>query len=225
MRFRGRTAKACRQATMAGERRFTTMRVIAGEHRGANLAAPAGTRTRPITDQAKETLFNILGHRLGTLGGVPAVPVLDLFAGSGALGIECLSRGADSCVFVERDRDALRILRQNLEKLRLGPRARIASENAWTMRFPRPASGGYGLIFADPPYADVEARRVRDLLERLAPTLSQDGILVFRHGSATDYSQVLHAGLRCLDQRAFGRMHVLLFARHSPGPEAPAPEP
>ncbi|MBW7906129.1 MAG: 16S rRNA (guanine(966)-N(2))-methyltransferase RsmD [Phycisphaerae bacterium] len=190
------------------------MRVIAGEFRGATLLAPPGRDTRPITDQVKESLFNILGHRFQTLGRLPAVDVLDLFAGSGAIGIECLSRGAASCTFVEVGREALRALRANLEKLRLSPpTACVRSANAWTMRLEAPTASGFGLIFADPPYADVEPRRVCDLFERLAPRLAVDGVLVFRHGSATDFGRRAHRELRQADQRVFGKMRVELFVR------------
>jgi 16S rRNA (guanine966-N2)-methyltransferase len=190
------------------------MRVIAGEFRGATLLAPPGRDTRPITDQVKESLFNILGHRFQTLGRLPAVDVLDLFAGSGAIGIECLSRGAASCTFVDVGRAALRALRANLDKLRLGPpAANVLSANAWTMRPAAPGPAGFGLIFADPPYADVEPRRVCDLFERLAPQLAADGVLVFRHGSATDFGGLAHRELRQADQRVFGKMRVELFVR------------
>ncbi len=199
------------------------MRVIAGRLRGSPLDAPEGRTTRPITDRVKEALFSILGHRLGTLGELPPVAVLDLFAGSGALGIESLSRGAASCLFVERDRTALRALRANLARLKLGEIARVGIENAWTMRIPA-AAGGYGLIFVDPPYPDaVDSLRVVDLLERAAAALSPEGWLAFRHDARQPLALTGLRGLVCDDERQYRRMELMLFRRASGGEEAPAP--
>jgi 16S rRNA (guanine966-N2)-methyltransferase len=190
------------------------MRVIAGKLRGARLAVAPGSTTRPITDQVKESLFNILGHRFGTLGELPAVAVLDLFAGSGALGIESLSRGAASCLFVEKDRAALRALRGNLERLRLHGRVRVAAENVWTMRVPPAATGGFGLIFVDPPYrATGHGPMVAALLERLAQRLAPEGILVLRCSRETTFTPSSLRGLVCVDQRDFGRMRIFLLER------------
>jgi 16S rRNA (guanine966-N2)-methyltransferase len=194
------------------------MRIIAGRFRGAVLKAPPGTNTRPITDRVKESLFNILGHRFGSPGFLPDIAVLDLFAGTGALGIESLSRGARWCVFVERDRRTLRVLRANLEKLRLSSVARVAVDNAWTMRIPPAAPAGYGLIFVDPPYRDVAGPfDVTALLERLAPRLSPEGLVVFRHAVSTPFSVDRLRGLRCVDRRTIGKMCILLLERSDAG--------
>lgn len=193
------------------------MRVIAGRLRGARLAVAAGRTTRPITDQVKESLFNILGHRFGTLGDLPAVAVLDLFAGSGSLGIESLSRGAESCLFVEKDRAALRALRSNIDRLGLGARARVAAENAWTMRVPPAADGGFGLIFVDPPYRAAErGLMLADLLERLALRLAPGGVLVLRCSQDAAFAPHGLRGLVCVDEREFGRMRVFLLERSGP---------
>lgn len=196
------------------------MRVIAGRFRGRPLEAPGGETTRPITDRIKESIFNIIGARLGTLGALPDVDVLDVFAGSGSFGIESLSRGARRCVFVERDRAALRALRANLEKLDLpADTARIAIENAWKFQ-PRTADDTrIGLAFVDPPYRDVEdAPRVVELLARLAASLAPDGLLIFRHSIETSFKADVVPGTRVVDERTMGTMHVwLLAAAHSVG--------
>jgi 16S rRNA (guanine966-N2)-methyltransferase len=197
------------------------MRVVAGQFRGMPLGAPPGKDTRPITDRVKESLFNILCHRVGPGGLLPDMHVLDLFAGSGALGIECLSRGAGFCVFVERGRAALRALRGNLDKLGLTAAARVLSENAWTMRIPPAARGGYGLIFVDPPYRDVaDWHRVCALLERLAPRLAPDGLAVFRCPTSAEVTLESVRSLACVDQRVFGGMRVLLLQRAQPAPQS-----
>jgi len=190
------------------------MRVIAGRLRHAELETPRGMRTRPITDRVKESLFNILGHRFGTLGHLPDIAVLDLFAGSGALGIECLSRGACTCLFVEHDRRALRTLRANITRLGLADSARIARENAWTMRVPPAAGDGYGLVFVDPPYRDLaDPLRMVDLLERLVPRLSPQGLAVLRHATSFTFSADRLEGLTAVDDRVFGMMRILLLQR------------
>lgn len=187
------------------------MRVIAGRFRGIPLEAPEGERTRPITDRVKESLFNILGSRFGTLATLPDFDMLDLFAGTGSLGIEALSRGARSCVFVERDRAALAALRSNLARLKLGDAARVSTENVWTMR---PPEREHGLIFLDPPYRDAEDElKVIDLLDRIAPCLSADGLIVFRYGGYALGGDRIPAALRVADERQFGTMHVCLLAR------------
>ncbi len=193
------------------------MRVIAGLFRGRTLEAPPGEVTRPITDRVKETLFNILGHRLALPGELPGLDVLDLFAGSGSLGIEALSRGARSCLFVERDRQALRCLRQNVEDLKIDAVCTILADNAWTMRLPQ-RNAGFGLIFVDPPYRDTQSpQRTLDLLERLAPALAAEGLIAFRCAAAAPAlpPAELHA-VQPVDERVVGHMRLVLLARTTP---------
>lgn len=121
------------------------MRIIAGEWRGRLLQAPAGMTTRPTADRVRETLFSMLASRLGTLEGMS---VADLFAGSGALGFEALSRGAASVTFVESDPAATRAIRANARALGAEPRVQLLGGSA--LRLPK--SGPFDLIFADPPY-------------------------------------------------------------------------
>lgn len=191
------------------------LRVIAGRYRGLQLEAPDGHNTRPITDRVKESLFNVLGSRLGTLAELPEFRVLDLFAGTGSLGIEALSRGAAHCLFVERDRIALRVLQANLARLKTPDVWRVLSANAWGVRLPRADApdGRFGLIFVDPPYRDAaEVLRLVDLLERLAPHMTPDGLIVFRHSADTDLPEQSLRGLRRVDLRAYGDMRIELLA-------------
>jgi 16S rRNA (guanine966-N2)-methyltransferase len=189
------------------------LRIIAGSLRGRKLAAPPGFQTRPITDRVKETLFNILGSRLARPGALPPWDVLDLFAGTGSLGIEAISRGARSCVFVEWNRKALRALHENTTRLGISDVCRIAAENAWKMQVAPPDGGSYGLIFVDPPYEAVSSMlMVVDLLERLSPQLSSDGIIVFRHAARTSFPVYALRSLRCIDERRIGKMRLWFFA-------------
>ena len=122
------------------------LRIIGGEHRGRRLHFPDGQGLRPTADRVRETLFNWLR------GGVEAARVLDLFAGSGALGLEALSRGAAGVVFVERARPAVRQLRENLRLLGLQERAEVVQADA--RRFLSRPGGPFDLVFLDPPFAE-----------------------------------------------------------------------
>jgi 16S rRNA (guanine966-N2)-methyltransferase len=193
------------------------MRVIAGLFRGRKLEAPPNVVTRPITDRVKETLFNILGHRLAMPGQLPGLDVLDLFAGPGSLGIEALSRGARSCVFVEHDRHVLRCLRQNVAHLEIEAASTVLADNAWTMRLPQCAAG-FGLIFVDPPYRDTQnPRRLLNLLDRLAPVLAADGLVALRCAARSPAPPPAELQvLRPVDERVVGRMRLVLLAAADP---------
>lgn len=167
------------------------MRVIAGSARGIPLVAPRGRATRPITDRVKETLFAILGDR------VPDALVLDLYAGSGAIGIEALSRGAASVDFVERDRAALVALRQNLERTRLGDAARVHPTDV--ERFLAADGGPWDLAVFDPPY---EVRDIVAPLRALVPRLGPGASVVIKHFWRTELPSV--EGLAPLRERRFG---------------------
>jgi 16S rRNA (guanine966-N2)-methyltransferase len=137
------------------------VRIIAGEWRGRKLAAPKGDSTRPTADRARETLFAMLTSRLGDFEGLQ---VADLFAGSGALGLEALSRGAAHCLFVEQDRAAVDVIRANVATL--GAQARSRVETASVMQL-RAAQAPLDLILADPPYQSGAGEVALDRLLRL----------------------------------------------------------
>ncbi len=122
------------------------MRIIAGNWRGRPIEAPPGLATRPTADRVRETLFSMLTSRLGSF---EELRVADLFAGSGALGLEALSRGAASATFVESDPRAARVLKRNIDKLGAADRVRILGGSALAL----PRSEPFDLVFADPPYA------------------------------------------------------------------------
>lgn len=135
------------------------MRVIAGQWRGRPLVAPKGEATRPTADRTREALFSMLASRLGSFEGLA---VADLFAGSGALGIEALSRGAGSCLFVEQDRAAIDALKANLAKLETRSDVRATSVLALG-----PAAAPLDLIMMDPPYGTGAGAVALDKLGRL----------------------------------------------------------
>lgn len=166
-------------------------RVIAGVAAGRRLAVPPGDAVRPTSDRVKEALFSSLAGRLR--GAV----VLDLFAGGGGLGIEALSRGATTVVFVEQDRRVAAVLRRNLETVGLVDRATVVTARA--RRFCRePVGGPFDLVLADPPYAVGEDEVVR-LLTALVAALAPEALVVVersRHGlgDATAVEGLRHAG-------------------------------
>ena len=122
------------------------MRIIAGEWRGRPIEAPPGGATRPTSDRVRETLFSMLASRFGSFEGLR---VADLFAGSGALGLEALSRGAAHATFVESDRAAARIIQHNASRLGAAERVQLLSGSALAL----PRAAPFDLVFADPPYA------------------------------------------------------------------------
>jgi 16S rRNA (guanine966-N2)-methyltransferase len=151
------------------------MRVIAGRLGGRTLVAPRGLATRPTTDRVREALFS-------SLASVDGARVLDLYAGTGALGIEALSRGAASAVFVEDARPALAALRKNLVALALESAARVVAEPV-ARAVTRLASGGapFDLVLADPPYDDADD--ALSALETLAPAFAPGARIVLEHAS------------------------------------------
>lgn len=155
------------------------MRIIAGELRSRLLAAPDSARTRPTTDRARESLFNALSHQIDFNG----IRVLDLFAGSGALGLEALSRGAAHVTFIESDRKALEIIRKNLVDLGMNERATVIVGDVYTRLKTLPE---FDLVLADPPYDDARARE--ELAELALPVTRLNGLIVIEHRSSEPVS-------------------------------------
>jgi 16S rRNA (guanine966-N2)-methyltransferase len=177
------------------------MRVIAGSARGVPLAAPDDRATRPITDRVKETLFAIVGER------VVGAHVLDLYAGSGAIGIEALSRGAASCTFVERGRRALLAMRRNLERTNTAGAATVVGGDVMRFLYATPAHR-YDLVALDPPYED---RVILAPLQRLVPHLSSQALVVVKHFWRTEVPSV--PGLAAVRQRRFGETALTFLER------------
>ncbi len=177
------------------------MRIIAGRFGGRRLTAPKGSGTRPTTDRVREALFSILAPR------IEGARVLDLFSGTGALGLEALSRGAASATFVERDRRALAVLRTNVESLGLtGGEAEVVGETAarYLARNPEP----FDLIFADPPWEDVP-RLATELFPAVTGVLRSDGLLLVEHRSSMEVAAIPE--LKSTEQRRYGDTALSFF--------------
>ena len=187
------------------------MRIIAGEWRGRRLTAPKGEATRPTADRARETLFAMLTSRLGDFEGLQ---VADLFAGSGALGLEALSRGAAQCLFVEQDRAALDAIRANVAALGAGVRARVEAGSVMGLRAaPRPLD----LILADPPYHSGAGEVALDRLLRLGWIGPETWIAL-----ETAFNEdVAVKGLALETERRVGKGKLNLLRMADPDPATP----
>jgi 16S rRNA (guanine966-N2)-methyltransferase len=173
------------------------MRVVAGAFKGRRLAAPRGMRTRPTADRVREALFSMLGD-------IEGARVLDLYAGSGALGIEALSRGAAAATFVERDARAVAAIERNLAAV--GVEAELIRDDA--ARFLANAVGQFDLVFCDPPY-DSAAAVAGTLTERLPALTAPDARIV----TESDKRNPLEVPFPLLRERTYGDTRIAIHGR------------
>ena len=175
------------------------MRIIAGAAKGRNLDAPK-SGTRPMTGRARESIFSILGHR------VVGIRVLDLYAGSGSLGLEALSRGATDAIFVERSRRAGATIEANIDRVDLGGHVRQSDVSVYL----RSAKAQFSVVFVDPPYADTDAE-VESVLSLIEPVLTDDGIVVVHRQARSEVAapEFLHT----VDERRYGDAVVTMMER------------
>lgn len=177
------------------------MRVITGKAKGHKLNAPSGTKTRPTTDKVKESIFNIIGYI-----HEDAV-VLDLFAGSGAMGIEFLSRGAKECIFIDADRNAVNVIKENLKKTRLMDQSKVFKTDVKkAIAKLKEKAMKFDFVFMDPPYGRefVEAT-LEQLLD--ADVLSEDVLIVVEHSNEEQLEECI-GKLRVTDSRKYGISYV-----------------
>jgi 16S rRNA (guanine966-N2)-methyltransferase len=177
-----------------------SVRIIAGDHKGARIFAPKGQDTRPTSDRAREAAFNLIGP-------VDGASVLDLFAGSGAMGLEALSRGAGSVVFVEHDRDACRAIDRNLDKLHLTGATVIQRDAGQALAAEASAGRRYDLVLVDPPYQMFSS--LQNTLSRYLPAvLADDGLVVVETESRTEPEL---NSLAKRTSRRYGAARITLF--------------
>ncbi len=188
------------------------MRVIAGSARGIHLSSVKGSTTRPIPDRIKESLFNMLA------GVISGSRVLDLYAGTGAIGIEALSRGAESCIFIENDRSAIQTIKKNLEVTKLQDKAHVLKCDVFEIiSYLEKNNKKIDLAFASPPYPLVEKKSYRDKLLTLFSSLcsnyiiQSDGLMILQHRK-TDIGMVQEAFcLELFDTRMYGDTQLSFF--------------
>lgn len=181
------------------------MRIVAGQFRGRALAAPEGAHTRPTSDRVREAVFNILEHGIGNFP-LAGVRVLDLFAGTGALGLEALSRGAAFCHFVEEDAAARGLIRRNIETLGLTGITKVFRRDATDLGAAG-NRGGFGLAFLDPPYD-------QGLAERALASAARGGWLAPGAVTVIEESKraivALPPGYTALERRTWGDTQAII---------------
>jgi 16S rRNA (guanine966-N2)-methyltransferase len=178
------------------------MRIIAGSRKGARIFAPKGHDTRPTSDRVRESAFSLIGP-------VDGATVLDIFAGSGAMGLEALSRGAERAVFVESDRAAAAAIERNLDKLGLRGATVLRTDALQALAQEAQAGRRYDLVLVDPPYGSFSQMRTA-LATYLPAVLAPDGVLVLETGAKEEPELPLE--LRT--SRRYGAARLTLF-RHA----------
>jgi 16S rRNA (guanine966-N2)-methyltransferase len=184
------------------------MRIIAGELKGRKLLAPESEATRPITDRVKQSLFDIISP------SIEGAVIFDCFAGTGSMGLECLSRGAAKAVYFESDRSALSLLRKNIAAMKVDDRSIVIPADIFSF-FTKPTPiPPANLIFLDPPYRFLRERSepLRKLAAQLQAHLTSDGTLIFRHDAA---DELAFSGWDKTNERNYGGM-TLEFLKASP---------
>ena len=177
------------------------MRIVAGSRKGHRIEAPKGVVTRPTGDRVREAVFSILGS-------VEGARTLDLFAGSGAMGLEALSRGATSCLFVERDREAVRVIHANLAKLHLTGAVVVARDAAAALREERDRGRRYDLVLADPPYEEWERHELA-LAELVPLVLADNGLAIVETADRVEPALPLDL----VTTRRYGSARITVFSR------------
>lgn len=186
------------------------MRIVAGTHRGRRLRAPAGVATRPTADRVREAIFAIVGP-------VDGLDVLDLFAGSGALGLEALSRGAATATLVERSPRAAAVARANAEALGLQDRVRILRRDWRSALVAERARGSrFGLCLLDPPYSLTD-RVVAGVGALLAPLMASSGTVVIEHSHALSPPDPSGLEIASRTDRTYGDTAVSVIRLGPPG--------
>ena len=177
------------------------MRIIAGEARGRQIEAPAGKHTRPTLDRVRENMFNILQ------GEIQGCRILDLFAGSGALSLESLSRGADFAVLVDSDRNAAAVQHRNIEKLNYTDRTRqLHCDWQKAVRLLENENAAFDIVFLDPPYIMTDLRM---LFSMLIPIITPETLIVLEHEAGKEI--MVSADFQLVKQKAWGFCAVSIY--------------
>jgi 16S rRNA (guanine966-N2)-methyltransferase len=177
------------------------IRIISGKYGGRMIGAPSGKKTHPMGDRVRTALFNIISSDM------VGAKVLDVFAGTGSLGLEALSRGASSATFVEKDRVAAAILRENVQLLNVSDVTRVVQAPLASWISTQSSDSLYDVIFADPPYHDVQFSTIEKLFTLLKP----GGLMVLSHPGRGEVP--FPTGIVVVDNRSYANAHLTLFRR------------
>jgi 16S rRNA (guanine966-N2)-methyltransferase len=181
--------------------KIVNIRIIAGKFGGRTIKAPTGRVTHPMSDRVRGSLFNMINNRLSD------ADVLDIFAGTGSLGLESLSRGAGKVTFVERDRIASRILAENIKLLGVGEQTEAIQIGASTW-IDKNSDKRFDIIFADPPYDDMQF----GVIGRLGGLLKPGGLLILSHPEKAELPEI--EGLTVVDDRGYGGAQLRFWEKN-----------
>lgn len=183
------------------------MRIIAGRDRGRTIEAPAGRHTRPTLDRVRENLFNMIQY------DIPGSRVLDLFAGSGALSLEALSRGAGFAVMADIDRNACAVQKKNITALRCGPQTRqLCCDWKNTLQILIKENDSFDIVFLDPPYSMLD---MKEVFSMLIPLISQDTLIILEHESGKE--PLITDRYEIIKSRAWGFCAVTIYQLNAEG--------
>ena len=183
------------------------MRIVAGEQRGRPIRTPPGDATRPTSDRTRQAVFNILEHAPWS-AGLEGLRILDVFAGSGAMGLEALSRGAAQCLFIDKGEPALGVVRANVAAFGLGPRARLLRHDATRLGRRLDTEAPFDIALLDPPYGKGLGELALGAL-RGGGWLAEDALAVLERGAGEADLQI--PGFEQLDERRYGAAKVLFL--------------
>lgn len=182
------------------------MRIIAGEYRGRRIKHPQNKEIRPTKDRVREAVFSMIAEK------VPGSRVLDLFAGSGAYGLEALSRGAKSCIFVEENRDACRVIQDNIDSLSLSERTQIAQEDVFYAAESLSENGEkFDLVFSDPPYKTGLAKKTLNSIYHY-DILNPAGLLILEH-YRTEETPKTEGSVSIVKQKTYGDISISIYLK------------
>ena len=182
------------------------MRIISGKLKGSILNITKNRSTRPLKDSARENMFNLITHSNKVLFHFEKAKILDLYSGTGSFGLECLSRGAESVYFVEKEKDAILTLEKNIEKLNVRNKVKIFSDDVFNLINKENLSKQkFNLIFCDPPFKNENIKSLLELIFK-KNLLSKKGIIIFHR--KTDTKESLPNCFEILDERKYGKSKI-----------------
>ncbi len=183
------------------------MRIIAGELKGYTLYIPKDKNTRPLKDMARESIFNLLTHSNKILLQLKQSNVLDLYAGTGSFGLECLSRQAKNVCFIEKRKSAVEILKKNIEKLKLKKKIKIFHDDIFKLIQKKNIfESKFDLIFCDPPFKDTNVEKLIELIFN-RNLLNKNGIIILHRNKAT--KEKLPNYFEIIDERVYGISKII----------------
>ena len=187
------------------------MRIISGNLKGSTLYLPENKETRPLKDMARESIFNLLAHSNKIVFQFENSYVLDLYAGTGSFGLECLSRQAKSVYFIEKDKEVIKILEKNIEKLKIKNKTKILFNDVFnSLEMQKIFDSKFHLIFCDPPFENKNMEKLIELISK-KNLLKKDGIIILHRNKSTvekfpDYFKILDERIYGISKIIFGKL-------------------